>query len=148
MGASSAEIERQITETRQHLDANLKVLERRAGSEARRAARTAAVVGVGLASAAAVGLAVYRLRRRRSPAAVVRGAVPESIRRLPRTIGRTLRRRPTVKVIVADTDDARASSAWLSIVQNVASTLAVSAAGALASRIFSPGGRPTRSQSE
>ena len=66
MGTSSTEIERQIEETRSHLDANLTVLQGRVASGARRAARIAAMVGMGLVTAAAIGVGVYALRRRRS----------------------------------------------------------------------------------
>jgi hypothetical protein len=144
VGDSSAQIERQITETRQHIDANLAVLERRAASGARRAARIAVMTAAGLAAAAVVGFAAYRLTRRRSPG--VLDFVPDSIRRLPRRFGRALGRRPTVKVIVADAPESRRPNPWRSTAQKVASTLAVSAAGALASRIFASGGRPGHSQ--
>lgn len=66
MGVSSTEIERQIGETRSHLDANLTVLEARVASGARRAGRIAAMVGIGLVTAVAIGAAVYMLRRRPS----------------------------------------------------------------------------------
>jgi hypothetical protein len=140
VGASSPEIERQITETRQHLDANLKVLERRAVSGARKAARVAAVVGIGIVSAAAVGFVAYRLTRDRSPAAVVRDAVPGSFRRLLRGVANAFEHRPrTVKVVVADAGDSRGPSTWRAIAEKVATTIAVSAAGALASRILKRG---------
>jgi len=136
VGASSAEIERQIAETRQRLDANLKLLERRAVSGARKAARVAAMVGIGLASAAAVSFAIYRLTRRRSHAATVKDAVPASIRHLPSRVTNALRNRPaTVKVVVAGSDDSRSPSPWRTIAERVATTVAVSTAGALASRI-------------
>jgi len=65
MGASSPEIERQIAQTRQHLDANLSVLEHRAASTAKRVTRIAVAIGLGVAAAAAAGFAVFRLVRRR-----------------------------------------------------------------------------------
>ncbi len=139
MGASSAQIERQITETRQHLDANLNVLERRAASGARRVGRIAIITGAGLAVAAAAGVVIYMLTRRRTPAVIMKDAVPGSIRDLPKSVARVLRRRlPTVRVVVADADDSRASGPWRTMAQKVATTVAVSAAGALASRILRP----------
>lgn len=114
MGASSPEIEQQIKETRQHLDDNLDVLERRAFSGAKRLARIGVAVGVGLAATAGVVLAVYTLKRRRSLAAKVRDAVPGSIRRLPRRFSVKLKMRPAVKA------------------------LAVSAATAISSRMLRP----------
>ncbi|TMD91010.1 MAG: hypothetical protein E6I73_05840 [Chloroflexi bacterium] len=149
MGSSAAEIERQITETREHLDANLRVLERRAAKGARKAARVAAIGVVGVASAAAVGYAVYTLARHRSPAAVVRDAVPRSIRHLPRKVAKVLKHRPAkVKVVAAGSDAPRGQSSWRTIAEKVATAVAVSIAGALASRIIKPGGRsdPSRPQ--
>lgn len=136
MGASSAEIDQQIKETRQHLDDNLDVLERRAVSGAKRIARIGVAVGVGLAATAGVVLAVYALRRRRSVAARLHDAVPGSIRDLRRDLSRKLRRRPAVKVVIAGEGQSGDSQAWRSIAQKVASTLAVSAATAISSRIL------------
>ena len=138
MGASSAEIDQQIKETRQHLDENLDVLERRAVSGAKRIARIGAAVGVGLAATAGVVLAVYALRRRRSVAARLRDAVPGSIRDLPRGLSKKLRRRPAVKVVFAGDEQSSESPAWRSIAQKVVSTLAVSAATAISSRLLRP----------
>ena len=138
MGASSAEIGQQIKETRQHLDANLDVLERRAVSGAKRMARIGAAVGVGLAATAGVVLAVYILRRRRFVAARFHDAVPGSIRDLPRGWSKKLKRRPAVKVVIADDDQIGDSRAWRSIAQKVATTFAVSAATAISSRILRP----------
>jgi len=138
MGPSSAEIDQQIKETRQHLDDNLDVLERRAVSGAKRMARIGAVVGVALAATAGVVLAVYTLRRRRSVAARLRDVVPGSIRDLPRDLSKKLKRRPAVKVVIAGDEQSSDSSAWRSIAQKVVSTLAVSAATAISSRLLRP----------
>jgi hypothetical protein len=138
MGASSAEIDQQIKETRQHLDDNLDVLERRAVSGAKRIARIGVAVGVGLAATAGVVLAVYTLRRRRSVAARLRAVVPGSIRDLRRDLSKKLKRRPAVKVVIAGDEQSSDSSAWRSIAQKVVSTLAVSAATAISSRLLRP----------
>jgi hypothetical protein len=146
VGTSSAQIERQITETRQHIDANLSVLERRAASGARRVGRIAIMTGAGLAAAAVAGIAIYMLTRRRTPAVIVKDAVPGSIRDLPKSVAKVLRRRlPTVRVTVADADDSRGSSPWRTMVQKVAITVVVSTAGALASRILKPRRGPSHS---
>src|SRR5439155_17602685 len=65
MGASSAEIDRQIRETRGQLDEKLALLEKRAASGARRYGRIAAGVAAGVA-AIAIGVVLYRRRRQRS----------------------------------------------------------------------------------
>jgi hypothetical protein len=93
MGDSSAEIDQQIKETRQHLEANLGVLESRAVSGARRVARIGALVGIALAATAGVVLVVYAVRRRRSVAARLRDVVPGSIRDLPRGLPKKLEKR-------------------------------------------------------
>ncbi len=64
MGASADEIDRQISSTRDHIDANLDVLERRATSGAKRAgviALAGLVAGLAIAGAAFL---VYRKVRR------------------------------------------------------------------------------------
>ena len=75
MGASSSEIDKQIRETREHLEANLSVLEQRAVSSARRVGRIAAMVGAGLVAAAGIGFAIYQARRRRSRVTRIQDAV-------------------------------------------------------------------------
>jgi len=139
MGASSAEIEQQITETRQHLDANLRVLERRAASGVRRVARAAAIVGVGIASAALVGFVAYRLTRQRSRASAVMDAMPRSFRRLFRRVAHAFEHRPRM-INVANAEVSRGPSTWWTIAEKVGTAVAVSAAGALVTRILKPRG--------
>jgi hypothetical protein len=142
MGASSAEIDRQIKETRQHLDANLSVLEQRAAASAR-LVRVAAAAGVALAAVVGASFVIHAMRRKRSPAARIHDAVPLRVRRLPGAVTRKLKRPlPAVKVVVADPDEGSASRAWESIAQKVAATMAVSAAGRLASRLVEPPAKP------
>jgi hypothetical protein len=148
MGASSAEIDQQIKETRQHLDENLGLLERRAVSGAKRMARIGAAVGVGLAVTASVVLAVYTLRRRRTVAARLHHAVPDSIRDLSRAWSKKLKTRPAVKVVIADKEQSGDSKAWRTIAQKVATTFAVSAATAITSRILRPRETTTPAASE
>jgi hypothetical protein len=66
MGPASDQIEREIASTREHLDENLGVLERRAVSGARRAAMLAAIGVAGGVVIAGVAYLVYR--RVRKPA--------------------------------------------------------------------------------
>lgn len=103
MGASAAEIDQQIKDTRKQLDANLSMLEARAARKARQVGRIAAAVGVGVAVTAGIGFLVHRLRRRRTASSRV-----------------------------------RTPSAWESIARKVATTVAMSVAGGLASRVLAP----------
>ena len=63
MGASARQIEREIRETRERLDANLDELEGRAASNALRYGRIAAIV-LGVVAAGGVALLVYRRTRK------------------------------------------------------------------------------------
>ena len=63
MGAAAREIERQITETRERIDANLARLEIRATGDARRYGLIAVVV-LGIAALGLAGALGYRKRRR------------------------------------------------------------------------------------
>lgn len=63
MGAAAREIERQITETRERIDANLARLEIRAADDARRYGLIAVVV-LGIAALGLAGALGYRKRRR------------------------------------------------------------------------------------
>jgi hypothetical protein len=148
MGDSSAEIDQQIKETRQHLEANLGVLESRAVSAARRVARIGALVGIGLAATAGVVLVVYAVRRRRSVAARLHDVVPGSIRDLRRGVSKKLKRSRAVKVVIADDAHSRDSPAWRRIAEKVATTLAMSAATAISSRILRPKEASSRPASE
>ncbi len=107
MGPSAAEIDQQIKETRQQLDANLGLLEARAARKARQVARIAGAVAVGVAATAGIGFFIYRMRQHRTASSRVSAAV-----RLPR--------------------------AWESIARKAATTVAVSVAGGLASRLLAP----------
>jgi hypothetical protein len=62
MAGSSAEIEREIAETRRHLDAQVVELRRRGRIQARRLLG-AAVLVAGTAAAVGIGMLVYRLSR-------------------------------------------------------------------------------------
>lgn len=110
MGASAAEIDQQIKDTRQHLDANLEVLEARAARKARQVGRIAAAVAAGVAASAGMAFLVYRLRHRSTASSRAEGS--------------------------ADPEKMRVPSAWESIARKVATTVAVSVAGGLASRLL------------
>jgi hypothetical protein len=109
MGASTDEIDRQINETRDHIDQNLGVLEKRAASNAMRYGRIAAAV-LGVVSAAAVGVLIYRRMNRPSRREQLQSMVIEAMRNLPDSLrdlpdevtSRLKKPLPTVKVVAYD----------------------------------------------
>lgn len=82
MGASADEIDRQIKETRDHIDENLGVLEQRAASNAVRFGKIAAVV-VGVIAVAGAGVLIYRRMNRPTRTEQLRSMVVEALKDLP-----------------------------------------------------------------
>ena len=133
MGASADEIDRQINSTRDQIDANLDVLERRAATGARRVGVLAAAgLIAGLAIAGAVYL-VYRKVRKPSLADRVHEMLPDAIADLPDEIKSRMKVRPFKVVITNRSDDAR-PGVWDAIGQRLAPTIVSSAVGAAMTR--------------
>ena len=132
MGDSSAEIDQEIRETRDELDRQLTVLERRAASGARKYGLMAAGIAVGVLAVAA-GVVLYR-RRRQTPVMRLHTMV-RSARRLPQ---RAMERLP-IRVVVTDrAGDERSPGTLASIAQRVAPAVAGSATGAILARFGRP----------
>jgi len=132
MGASSAEIDRQIAETREHLDANLAVLEERARARARLAVRVGAVVAVGVAAAVTAAILVKRSRDRRSAMGRLDAALPESIKDLRAEIAARLKKPlPAVRISVSGQDEPKSPGFWASVAHQAAPAAAGTAASAL-----------------
>ena len=85
MGASSAEIDQEIRNTRGQLDETLADLERRAAKGARIYGRVAAGMAVGVA-AVVVGVLVYRRHRQKSVAKQLHRVLLDSVRDLPEEV--------------------------------------------------------------
>jgi predicted nucleic acid-binding Zn ribbon protein len=135
MGASSAEIDQEIADTRRELDQTLGVLERRAAMRAKAFGRIAAGVAVGVA-AVAIGVVIYRRRRHRNVAKQLHHALVDSMRDLPQEVTTRLKKRLPIKVVVTDrADEERSPSAWTLIAGKLAPTLVGSATGAVMSRL-------------
>ena len=135
MGASSAEIDQEIRETRSELDQKLDVLERRAKASARVYGRVAAGVAVGVL-AVAIGVVIYRRRRDRAFAKQLHHVLFESVRDLPEKVTSRLKYKLPIKVVVTDNaHEESASNAWVSIAQKIAPTVVGSAAGAVVARL-------------
>ena len=134
MGASSAEIDQEIKDTRRELDEKLGILERRAASGARVYGRVAAVVAVGVV-AVVLGVVIYRRRRDRKMVRQLHEALID-IRNLPADVISRLKDKLPIKVVVTDrAHDESAPNAWVSLAQKIAPTVVGSAAGAVASRM-------------
>jgi len=142
MGAAADEIDRQIKETREHMDENLDTLERRAASNAVRYGRLAAVV-LGVVAVAGTGVLIYRRMRRPSRREKLQSMVleilkdlPDSIRDLPGEVKTRLNNPlPSIKVVVNGEGEAREPGTLEGIVRKVTPAIATTASSALISRL-------------
>jgi hypothetical protein len=132
MGDSSAQIDQEIRETRDELDRQLTVLERRAASGARKYGLMAAGIAVGVLAVAA-GVVLYS-RRRRTPVTRLHTMV-RSAQRLPQ---RAMDRLPIRVVVMDRAHDERSPGTLASIAQKVAPAIAGSATGAVLARFGRP----------
>ena len=145
MGASTDEIDRQIDETRDHIDQNLGVLERRAASNAVRYGRVAAVV-LGVVAVAGAGVLVYRRinrpsRRERLQAMLVEALkdLPDTLRDLPDEVTSRLKKPlPSIKVVVNKKDGSKEPGTVEGIVRKVVPAVVTTASGALIGRFVRP----------
>lgn len=144
MGSSADEIDRQIRETRDHIDQNLGVLEKRAASNAMRYGRIAAVV-LGVVSVAGVGVLIYRRMNRQSRSERLQSMLIEALRDLPSSLrdlpdevmSRLKKPLPSVKVVVNGTDDVetRGAGTLERVVRRVAPAVVGTASSALIERL-------------
>jgi hypothetical protein len=133
MGAPTDEIGRQIAETRDHVDENLTILEKRAAANAR---RVAIIVAAGVATGLVVGAAaflIYRQMRKPSMSDRLHAMVPDALADLPETIRNRFKGRP-VKVVISSGEDREA--VWESIARTVAPAIATSVVGAVTARVM------------
>jgi hypothetical protein len=141
MGASEDEIDRQIKETRQHIEDNLDVLEQRATSNAVRYGKIAAVV-VGVAVMAGAGVLIYRRINRPTRREQLRSMLiealkdlPDALRDLPEDVASKVKRQlPSIKIVVNGEDEAREPGTLESIVRRVAPALVGTASSAVIGR--------------
>lgn len=144
MGSSADEIDRQISETRAHIDHNLGVLQKRAASNAMRYGRIAAVV-LGVVSVAGVGVLIYRRMNRQSRSERLQSMLIEALRDLPSSLrdlpdevmSRLKKPLPSVKVVVNGTDDVetRGAGTLERVVRRVAPAVVGTASSALIERL-------------
>jgi hypothetical protein len=145
MGAATDEIDRQISETRDNIDENLGVLERRAASNAMRYGRIAAVV-LGVVAVACAGVLIYRRINRPSRREQMQGMLiqalkdlPDSLRDLPDEVKARLKKPlPSIKIVVNGEEDSKEPGTAESIVRKVAPALVSTASGALIDRFVRP----------
>ena len=137
MGASADEIDREISATRDQVDRNLTILQRRAMTGARHYGGMAAI---GLAASVLLaGAAFLAYRRLRKPAMSerVRWAVPDVIGDLPGSVREKFKRRP-VRVVISTAEDRDRERLWETVARKVVPVIATSAVGAAVSRIARP----------
>ena len=142
MGSSTDEIDRQIKETREHIDENLGTLERRATSNAVRYGKIAGVV-VGVALVTGVGVLIYRRIQRptrreqlRSMLVDVLKDLPDSLRDVPEEVAARLRKPlPSVKVVVNGEAEPKEPGTLESIVRRVAPALVGTASSVVMGRL-------------
>ena len=145
MGASSAEIDQEIKDTRRELDQKLGVLEQRAASGARKYGRYAAGVAAGIV-VVGIGVVIYRWRRERALVRQLHQVVFETIRDLPEEVTSRLKEKLPIKVVVSDrAHEEGTSNPWMDLAQKIAPTVVGSAAGAAVARMRGtpPGPTPT-----
>ena len=142
MGASADEIDRQISETRDHIDQNLGVLEQRAASGAMRYGRVAAAV-LGAVAAAGAGVLIYRRFNRASRREQLQSRLlaalkdlPDTLRDLPDEVTSRLKKPlPSITVVVNGEDGAKEPGTLESIARKVAPAVVTTASGALIDRL-------------
>ena len=145
MGTSADEIDRQINETRDHIDQNLGVLEKRAASNAMRYGRIAAVV-LGVVTVAGAGVLIYRRMNRASRREQLQGMLLEALRDLPGSLrdlpdevtSRLKRPLPSVKVVVNAEEAGKDPGTLESVVRKVAPAVVGTASSALIERFTRP----------
>jgi hypothetical protein len=141
MGDSADEIDRQIKETREHIDENLGVLEQRATSNAVRYGKIAAVA-VGVAVVAGAGILIYRRINRPTRREQLRSMLLEALKDLPDTlrdlpedvVNRVKKPLPSIKIVVNGEEEAREPGTLESIVRRVAPALVGTASSAVIGR--------------
>jgi hypothetical protein len=145
MGPSTDEIDRQINETRDHIDENLGVLEGRAASKAMRYGRVAAVV-LGVVAVAGAGVLIYRRVNRPSRRAQLQAMFIEALKELPDTLrdlpdevsARLKKPLPSIKVVVNGEEASKEPGTVESIMRKVAPAVVTTASGALIDRFVRP----------
>ncbi|HET7466740.1 MAG TPA: hypothetical protein VFL29_08730 [Candidatus Dormibacteraeota bacterium] len=140
MGAPTDEIGRQIAETRNHVDENLDILEKRAAANAR---RVAVMVAAGVAAGLVVGgvaFLIYRQVRKPGMSERLHGMVPDALTDLPQTIRTKFKGRP-VRVVISSGEDRE--SVWETVARRAAPAVVTSIVTAAVSRAIGP-----RKQSE
>lgn len=129
MGSSSAQINNEIESTRDHLDANLDVLEKRATSGLRRAGMLA---GIGLGAGLLVGGITFFVYRRMHPPTVrdrVQGAMPD-FGDFQKELKKRFGNKP-FKIVITSADSDDRGGIWESTARKVAPGLITSAASAI-----------------
>lgn len=148
MGASADQIDREISSTRDQIDTNLDMLERRAASGAK---RWGVMAGAGLAVGLAVGAVAFLLFRRvRKPSLGdrVTDVLPDALADLPDEIRKRLPDRPFRIVITSGAEAEGKPATWEAVGQRLAPTLVSSAVSAVMASALKRRPKSTEAPSE
>jgi hypothetical protein len=159
MGASSDEIQRQITEVRGSMESKIVELRERSRRQVQRASR-AALIAVGTGAAVGVVIvgviAVYRVTRPATPGERARRLLPRGLAGLPldarharrKAAQRLGRRVPSVRLYIGNRQvgEEQPAGQWERVIVRAAQAAATAAAAVLASRLLA--GVASRGQSE
>lgn len=133
MGASADEIDRQIKDTRDRMDENLEVLEKRATSKAVRYGKLAALV-IGAAAVGGAGFLLYRRLRKPTLKDRLQGMSIGSLRGWADELTARLKRLPSVTLTVNERGDEE-PGVFENIVRRVAPAAVGTASTALLHRM-------------
>jgi hypothetical protein len=139
MGATTDQIEREIKQTRDRMDGNLGVLERRAASSAVRYGRIAAIA-FGVVAAGVAGYVVYRRMKRPTLKDRFDQLSPEFLRELLVELGARVKKEvPSVTVTVNEKSGSQPGMLQ-SILRTVAPAIVGTASSAVIERVTRPSG--------
>jgi hypothetical protein len=141
MGSSSDEIDRQIRETREHIDENLGLLEERATTDAVRYGRIVAIA-FGVAVIAGAGILIYRRVTRPSRLERLHSRLIDTLRELPgslrdmpeEVVSRLKKPLPSIQLVINGRDEASPGT-FEGIVRKVAPAVVGTATSAVMGRL-------------
>jgi hypothetical protein len=145
MGFSAAEIDQQISSTRDHLDANLNVLEQRAASGMKKVGAMAAIGLVAGLAVAGIAFLAYRKLHRPSLSNRVQDALRDAFTDLRDDLKRRFAGRP-FKVVITSGEAEESGSVWRSTARKVVPAIATTAMSGLLAQLMKRQARSSEPQ--